>query len=283
MRIITLIDNSDNSKINLETEHGLSFYFEIDGYKCMLDVGASNKFIQNATSLDIDVSDVDYLFLSHAHADHTGGLYAFLQTNSKAKIYLSSNISGAHYYSTRHGYPKDISIDYELIKNNQKRFIKVDSNTQILPSLQIITEIPLVFPMPKGNSTLKMCNESTTSSDNLVPDNFSHELALRITNKDSSYIILSSCSHKGVLNTLLASKVKNEITYIGGMHLLDSDENYKYETPEDLNLFAQNLISNYPNIKLITGHCTGAESKKILSQILEKDFNNFYSGYILIK
>lgn len=36
--------------------------------------------------LGLDLSDVEYVVLSHGHRDHTGGLYAFLKMNSVAKV-----------------------------------------------------------------------------------------------------------------------------------------------------------------------------------------------------
>lgn len=76
MKIIVL---SDNRTINseLETEHGLCVYLETEKYKCLLDTGASDIFISNAARLNVDLTDVDYVFISHGHADHTGGLPAF--------------------------------------------------------------------------------------------------------------------------------------------------------------------------------------------------------------
>ena len=67
MKVTVLIDNNPHPTQNLLTEHGLSIYFEVDGFKWLLDVGASEQFYTNAVSLGINITDVDFLVLSHAH------------------------------------------------------------------------------------------------------------------------------------------------------------------------------------------------------------------------
>lgn len=269
-RFVVLIDNNPHPVLDLQTEHGLSFYFEIDDRKCLLDVGASDKFISNAEKLGIAISEVDTLILSHSHADHTGGLEAFLKANSKAKVYLSANILGEHYFSTRRGFKKDISIDYSLFSKFQDRFIRVTENIQISPSIEIIADISTKYPRPIGNSTLMEGDKS---------DDFSHEIALTLKDEDARVIVVSSCSHKGVLNTLEACACSNIKSYVGGMHLLDSDEKYQYESQENLQTILHTILFKYPGIKLLTGHCTGTAAKSYFKSELESRISLFYSGF----
>jgi len=52
---------SDNRRCDdsLETEHGLSILLETEKHRILLDTGASDVFIRNATHLGIDLSTVD--------------------------------------------------------------------------------------------------------------------------------------------------------------------------------------------------------------------------------
>ena len=69
MRWTVLSDNrSDDSR--LTTEHGLSILLHTDRLMILLDTGASDVFIRNAEQLGIDLSAVDYVFISHGHSDH---------------------------------------------------------------------------------------------------------------------------------------------------------------------------------------------------------------------
>ena len=64
-------------RINIETK----------SKKILFDTGQSGMFLQNAKTLGIRIEDIDLLILSHGHYDRTGGLYPFLEANSKAKVY----------------------------------------------------------------------------------------------------------------------------------------------------------------------------------------------------
>lgn len=65
MRVAVIIDNNPHPSQDLLTEHGLSIYFEADGFKWLVDVGGSAQFYTNAVSMGINVEDVDFLVLSN--------------------------------------------------------------------------------------------------------------------------------------------------------------------------------------------------------------------------
>ena len=69
MKWTVLSDNRTKNDL-LATEHGLSILLETEQHRILLDTGASDVFIHNATHLGIDLSTVDYVFISHGHSDH---------------------------------------------------------------------------------------------------------------------------------------------------------------------------------------------------------------------
>ena len=79
MRATILVDNL--TKNNLSPEWGLSFYLEYEGYKILLDTGASGRFLKNANDMGIHLQDIDFGVLSHAQYDHADGIGDFFAHN----------------------------------------------------------------------------------------------------------------------------------------------------------------------------------------------------------
>lgn len=277
--LVVLVDNTPHPKYsNLQAEHGLSIYFELGDSKYLFDVGASDVFYENAQFLNIDISLVDYLFISHAHKDHTGGINKFLEINKKATIYLSNKIVDHSFYSCRQGCPKDISMpDIDWAKY-ESRIKTIRQNTKVNDDVSLVVNIGDRYNKPKGNNTLY-----TKYSGEMKNDDFGHEMALML-NVDGKKVILSACTHNGILNTLSACIAKQEeydsvISFIGGTHLLDSDDQYKYESVEEIKAIARLLKQDSPNLELITGHCTGKDASIILKEQMGYKFRLFYTGF----
>ncbi len=270
MRITILIDNSPSREVpDMLYEHGFSMYFEVDGYKWLIDAGASDKFLTNAPRLGINVGEVDFLILSHAHADHTGGLAGFLASNTKAKVYLSPHItSDDAYYSVRRGAKRNISIDYSVVTRNNERCVRIDKSIKLTKSVSLLCMIPHPYPRPKGNKTL-------LNGNNL--DDFSHEMAVVVDTSEGA-VVISSCCHNGILNTLEASGKTRVAAFVGGTHLLDRSEEFEFETESELHEIAQSIRENYAGMKLITGHCTGKSAVSVFRESLQSNFKLFKTG-----
>ncbi len=269
---------SDNLKLHksLENEHGLCIYLETDKLKILLDTGASDKFIRNAEKSEIHLDEIDYVFISHGHADHTGGLLNFLKLNSKAKIILSGNALTQQFYSIRKGL-KNISSNPELLKFKD-RFIFVDGDLKIDDEINIYSCSDLNYNTPKANKNLMMENES-----GMNPDNFNHELIFCFGTEE--LLVFTGCAHKGVLNIVetVSNKSNKKISkLIGGFHLVDSTESQQFETEEEIKNIALQLKKEYPETQFFTGHCTGENSYRILKKELGEQLKLFYTGFTLI-
>jgi 7,8-dihydropterin-6-yl-methyl-4-(beta-D-ribofuranosyl)aminobenzene 5'-phosphate synthase len=259
----------------LQHEHGLSIYFEADGKRILLDTGLSGKALSNAQLLGIDVGEIDWLILSHGHVDHTGGLEAFLQQNEKASIYASRHILTWNYFSNHHGNQHSLNPNHKLIQQNLQRFHLLDSHLQLSPQLWLVFNRCHDFPVPKGNQYLSLID----TQGSCIPYGAEDEISVAIVENQHLHI-LASCSHNGILNIIRSCQkvtgISDIATYIGGLHLLDDSE-----SENSLQTLASEILKQYPNLSLHTGHCTGTHAKDVLQKALKNQFHTFCTGEMI--
>jgi 7,8-dihydropterin-6-yl-methyl-4-(beta-D-ribofuranosyl)aminobenzene 5'-phosphate synthase len=272
MRLVVLSDNRSVDD-SLETEHGLCIYLEIGDTKCLLDTGASDLFVRNAAKLNIDLTAVDYVFISHGHADHIGGLPIFLTLNQKAKIVLSKNACNRKFFSSRNNIHQ-ISIDFDLTPYSE-RVIFVDGSFKIEEDILVFPALKSDYQKPKGNSTLYK-----DTGVGMIPDDFNHEIVVCFG--VDKLLVYTGCAHKGLLNILdsIVLKPAQQIgIVIGGFHLLDSTLLQPFETTEDIDFIAKVVKKKYFRTHFITGHCTGDKVFRQLKVELGDHLTNFHAGY----
>ena len=246
----TVLSDNRSSDPALETEHGLSILLTTERHKILLDTGASDLFIRNAEQLGIDLSDVDYVFISHGHSDHAGGLRYILEHNRQAKVIVSPDAMNGHFFSKR-GNLHSITAEWPEI--DEDRLILIDQTCEVAEGLHVIAHILQNHPTPKGNQNLYVQN----ANGDYIHDDFRHELALYIDG-----LLFTGCAHSGLENILAACPWPVH-TVVGGFHLLDGQE-----TEEELAALAQRLKINYPNTQFYTSHCTGDNVFEVMKGVM---------------
>ncbi len=264
---------SDNRRCDdsLETEHGLSILLETEKHRILLDTGASDVFIRNATHLGKDLSTVDYVFISHGHSDHAGGLKHLIKKNNNAQVIVSPHAINGKFFSKRGNLH---SITAEWPKIDDGRLVLINQTCAIAKDIHVIAHIPQNHPMPKGNQNLYVQiatphsdQRSENTAGNYIHDDFRHELALYV---DS--LLFTGCAHSGLENILAACPWPVH-TVIGGFHLLDS-----LETEEELAALAQRMKAKYPNTQFYSSHCTGDKVFAVLKTIMGNQLHAFSCG-----
>lgn len=246
MKIYTLMENTVKND-DFCCEHGLSLYVQTAKHKLLFDTGGSAAFAANAAKLGVDLSQVDICIVSHGHNDHGGGLAKFLELNSKAPIYISRFGFERHFSGTE----REISIPATLQETG--RFILVDDYLQIDEELELCScnnKQILHFADSFGLNMLQ--------GDQFVPDDFRHEQYLTL-HENGRKVLLSGCSHKGILNIM--AWLKPDIC-IGGFHFMKlsttgTDEKVLQEAANEL----ESLPAEY-----YTCHCTGQEQYAYLAK-----------------
>ena len=272
-KLTVLSDNRNDERLRvgdgtsgisrLSTEHGLSILLETERHMILLDTGASDVFIRNAEQLGIDLSDVDYVFISHGHSDHAGGLRYLLERNQQAKVIVSPDAMNGKFFSKR-GNLHSITTEWPEI--GEDRLFLIDQSYEIAEGIHVIAHIPQNHPMPKGNQNLYIQD----ANGDYIHDDFRHELALYIDG-----LLFTGCAHSGLENILAACPWPVH-SVVGGFHLLDGQE-----TGEELMALAQRIKANYPETRFYTSHCTGDNVFEVMKDVMGEQLQSFRCGTII--
>lgn len=259
MRIVTLIENLVYGQ-GLVAEHGLSVYIETEHRKILFDTGQSSLFLQNAQRLGVEIEDIDSLVLSHGHYDHTGGLYPFLEKNSKAKVYAKKDVFTPKYHENKRFI--GTRLNEELLKN---RFVPIDSTAKLTEGVFIMPEIVI-----HNYEDTHFQGMYKKVDDKLIPDEFDDELFLVVKKHDQIHVI-TACSHRGITNicTTATDYFGQPVGLIlGGFHT-------KNATPSQY----QTIIDYFRQLRpksIGVCHCTGVDKyAEMRTDINSEVFYNF--------
>lgn len=262
MQITILTDNQAKND-SIRCEAGLSIYVESKKHKLLVDTGHTDAFIQNAQTLGIDLSQVDVCCLTHGHYDHCNGLVHFLKINDKAKIYSSAEIFGK-YYNSKNEY---IGISDE-IKKYKDRFVFVEDEYFVDESLHMFT----------GNDKISVqgmreIGYSQRSNGLMEPDDFHHEMYILIGEKQK--LMLSGCTHKGVVNAMHWARFERVSAFLGGMRFGSFDKNDRRDVRH-----AQETIEELKKhkAKYYLCHCKNEDFYVFLAEGLGEHMQRVYAG-----
>ena len=219
--------------------------------------------IELAEITPLIIGDVGYVFISHGHSDHAGGLRFFLEHNKTAKVIVSPDAMSGKFFSKRGNLH---SITTEWPKIDDDRLILIDQTFEIAEGLHAIAHIPQIHPMPKGNQNLYVQD----AHGDYIHDDFRHELALYVDG-----LLFTGCAHSGLEN-ILAACPWHVHTVVGGFHLLDGQE-----TDDEIKALAQRLKAMYPETQFYTSHCTGDHVFEVMKDVMGEQLQSFRCGTII--
>jgi 7,8-dihydropterin-6-yl-methyl-4-(beta-D-ribofuranosyl)aminobenzene 5'-phosphate synthase len=257
----------------LNGEWGLALHAEskrgAETRHVLIDFGYTPEVLLNNLSiLKIDPSAFDAMVLSHGHYDHFGGMVGFLKAHGKSlKTKLPFYVGGEDCFCLRRNAGGNfgaldrkaiVGADLSLMMAAEPAIVADHAfttgrigQTSFEQPLRATDEIVGIFD-GFGCYPEKMPAAKTTGQ--YIPDDFDHELATVYMVKGKGLVVLTSCSHRGVINTvrtaIAASGVDKVHAVLGGFHVVPPlGDDYIRKTIEEFRALAPD--------HLIVGHCTG--------------------------
>ena len=255
------------TKSDLQPEWGLAAYIEYRSHKILLDTGSSGRFLDNAAAMGIDLGQVEFGVLSHAHYDHADGMKSFFQHNASAPFYLRRG-ARENCYKKDGLFPKYIGIHRGYLAQFRDRIRFVDGDCEIVPGVWLIPH-----KTPGLDKIGKKAHMYVKKNWRLRPDSFDHEQSL-VLDTQQGLVIFNSCSHGGADNIIreVADTFPGKHIYalIGGLHL--------FASPDGDILALARRVKETSIDKVYTGHCTGQHAMDLLRQELGERVEQIYTG-----
>lgn len=212
----------------LVAEHGLSLLVTVYGdgnpHRCLFDTGYSKiGIINNMAVLDLDLESIEAIVISHAHMDHTGALYQVLQRLPKplSLVVHPEAFRFPRFIKRPDGrllrFPKTL-IKEDLLSNKVNL---IESKEPVLISggqIMVTGEIERTTDFEKG-----LAGALIEKDGKMVPDLISDDQALIIHLEQKGLVVISGCSHSGIINTVTYARkltgVRRVHAVLGGFHL----------------------------------------------------------------
>jgi 7,8-dihydropterin-6-yl-methyl-4-(beta-D-ribofuranosyl)aminobenzene 5'-phosphate synthase len=242
---VTILYDAFGESKQLTRDWGFSALVEHHGKRILFDTGNDAAiFEHNVQALGVDLTKLDFVVISHRHADHATGLRYVLQVNPGVTVYVPAD--GGNGFGGA-DFPKAFLKDDDSLPANMKYFGGTtpehfswgklyDTGNFVLVSqtMEVSPGISLVRTVSQKKGTLEL-----------------PELTLAIK-RPNGLLLVDGCSHAGleaILEAASAVDPQTEIVF-GGLHLVTAPV-------EEIDVLAENLKTKWKVRRIAPGHCTG--------------------------
>ncbi|MDW8470182.1 MAG: MBL fold metallo-hydrolase [Burkholderiales bacterium] len=240
--------------------------------QALIDFGYTPEtLLNNLRLMGVDASRLDALALSHGHYDHFGGLVGFLQANKgRLKPGLPFYLGGEECFCTRElNVPGEAgsfgALDRQALREAgltvtfaERPSVFADHGfvTGTIPAEsfeRVLSPTRMSVGIQGGFGCAPEGLPEAKRGATLVPDDFEHERAFAYHVRGKGLVVLTSCGHRGIVNSVRAAQriagTDRVLAVIGGFHLAPHPLDYQRRTLEELLKLAPEFI--------IPLHCSG--------------------------
>jgi 7,8-dihydropterin-6-yl-methyl-4-(beta-D-ribofuranosyl)aminobenzene 5'-phosphate synthase len=261
----------------LHNQWGLSLFLEsqrdAEARTILLDFGYSpDALLNNIGILKVDPSKVNALIVSHGHHDHYGGLNGFLDKYRGAlaadlKLYAGGEDNFCHRVSAA---GQGQFTDFGLLDRRELAAHKITTVLCETPTVvaghafttgqikrsSIERILPNTF-VERGMKDGAGCDAGHYSpaelAGKIIPDEHVHEHATCFNIKGKGLVVISSCGHVGIVNSVRQAQEVSGITkvhaIVGGFHLGPASKDYLEQVVAEVKKLEPDVV--------VPMHCSG--------------------------
>src|SRR6202045_2838426 len=250
---ITILYDAFGTDPSMSKDWGFSALVEIAGKRILFDTGNdADIFAANVKAKSVDLTNLDFVVLSHRHSDHMAGLNYVLSVNPTVKVYAPKEGFGIYGSSLPSSfYRKDESLPPEMrYYDGQPPEVMKFGTAWQNANFELIDKTTEVAP---GITLIALVSDATGTRE-------LKELSLAVNTPDG-VVLLVGCSHPGIEKIVEATAVINSKIrlIVGGFHLVVA--------PDDVIAKAVAALKDTFKVENVApGHCTGEPSFAALKQ-----------------
>lgn len=279
LKVTVLVEDSAPYESPLLGQHGLSLLLEAeregDVRRILVDVGQSpDTLLHNVGRLGRSLGEIDAVVLTHCHYDHTQGLARVLKATGKTGIPVIAHPSLFRPNFITAPFLRHVGVmqgdEPEDVHSAGGRLFPVVGPLQLMPGLVTTGEVPRVTDFEEVGIPLSTLD----AMGRVVQDSMTDDLAVIARVKDRGAVVVTGCSHAGIVNILKHAVRPGERVagIIGGLHLVEASEERIAKTVTALSEFSPSFVA--------AGHCTGFRAQAAIYAAFGDRFATMGSGTV---